>query len=136
MAGQPQEAAVLRVARRHVKAALLHLAAGQLVGAAMILFGNDNFQFVHSHLLLAGGLLFLGYGAGLALLPQRLGDPAKVHAGAANLQFYLALLGLWGVLAGAFLPVGYGLDRIAVPFGLVAAAAAALYGAVLWKAVG
>jgi hypothetical protein len=130
------EEAVLRVARRHVKAGLLHLALGQLVGAVMILFGNDNFQFFHAHLLLAGGLLFLAYGAGLALLPQRLGDPARVHGGLANLQFHMALGGLWGMLAGSFLPVGYGLDRLAVPFGFVAAAAAALYAAVLWKAIG
>lgn len=130
------EEAVLRVARRHVKAALLHLSLGQAVGAAMILFGNDNFRFFHSHLLLAGGVLFLAYGGGLALLPQRLGDPARVHAGLANAQFYMALLGLWGMLAGSFLPVGYGLDRLAVPFGFLSAASAALYAAVLWKATG
>jgi hypothetical protein len=136
VAGFATEEAVLAVARRHVKAALLHLATGHIVGAAMILFGNDNFQFFHAHLLLAGGLLFLAYGTGLALLPARLGDPGKVHAGLANIQFYMALAGLWGMLAGSFLPVGFGLDRLAVPFGFLLAASAALYAAVLWKAVG
>ena len=136
MDGKAGKEAVLRVARRHVKAALLHLVLGTFVGAAMILFGNDNFQFFHAHLLLAGGVLFLAWGAGLALLPARLGDPGKVHAGAANVQFYLALVGLWGMLAGSFLPVGFGLDGLAVPFGFLLAASAALYASVLWKAIG
>jgi hypothetical protein len=102
----------------------------------MLLFGNDNLQFFHSHLLLGGGLLFLAYGAGLALLPERLGDPGRLSGGAAHLQFWAALVGLWGMLAGSLLPVGLGLDRLAVPFGFLFAAAGVLYAFVLWRAVG
>ena len=56
-----------RIARRYFRVAVFYLALGLLLGAAMLWFGNDNFQFLHSHMLLVGTGLFAAYGAGLRL---------------------------------------------------------------------
>ena len=46
-------------------------------------------------------------------------------------QFWLANIGLPGMLLGSVLPVGYALDRIGVLFGLMEAAAAVMFAVVM-----
>ena len=41
----------------------------------MIWFGNDNFQFLHGHMLLVGALLFGAYGAGSLWIAGRADAP-------------------------------------------------------------
>ena len=126
-----------RVGRRYVRAALFYLSLGLLLGAAMLWFGNDNFQFLHGHMLLVGAALFAGYGAGFFWIAGRSDDgPAPgVTPALANAQFWLANVGLPGMLIGSVLPVGLGLDRIGVLFGFLEAAAGVLFALLLSRAV-
>jgi len=126
-----------RVARRFFRVALFYLALGLLLGAAMLWFGNDNFQFLHSHMLLMGVGLFAGYGAGFWYIAGRsdAGPPPGVTPGLAGAQFWLANVGLPGMLAGSVLPVGLGLDRIGVLFGFIEAAAGVLFTILVGRAI-
>src|SRR3990172_11552073 len=101
------------IARRYFRAALVYLSLGLLLGAGMIWFGNDNFQFLHGHMLLVGTGLFAAYGAGFRWIASRVdgGSLPGVSAATANVQFWLANVGLPGVLAGAGVPPGVGVER-------------------------
>jgi len=126
-----------RIARRYFRVALFYLALGLLLGAGMLWFGNDNFQFLHSHMLLVGTGLFAAFGAGFRWIAGR--PDAETLPGVtpalAGAQFYLANIGLPGMLAGSVLPVGLGLDRIGVLFGFLEAAAGVLFAVLLNRAL-
>jgi len=125
------------IARRYCRVAILYLVLGLLLGAGMLWFGNDNFQFLHSHMLLVGTGLFAGYGAGLWWIAGR-SDASPlpgVTPALADAQFYLANVGLPGMLAGSVLPVGLGLDRIGILFGFIEAAAGVLFAMLLSRAL-
>ena len=126
-----------RLSSRYVRAALFYLCLGLLLGAGMMYFGNDNFQFLHGHMLLVGVGLFGVYGAGLWWIAGRsdTGPLPGVTPVLANLQFWLANVGLPGMLAGSVLPVGLGLDRIGVLFGFIEAAAGVLFAMLLYRAL-
>jgi len=126
-----------RIARRFFRVALFYLALGLLLGAGMLWFGNDNFQFLHSHMLLLGVGLFAGYGAGFWYIAGRsdTGPPPGVTPAMASAQFWLANVGLPGMLAGSLLPVGLGLDRIGVLFGFIEAAAGVLFTILVGRAI-
>lgn len=117
-----------RLCRRYIRAAFVYLVLGMLLGEGMLVYGNDNFRFLHVHMLLVGFVLFLIYGIGYKLIPTMFfGLPKVAHIGWAEAQFLMANVGLLGLLAGAVMPVGLGLDRLAVLFGLVEVAAAVLF---------
>ncbi len=118
-----------RTARRYFRVAAFYLALGMVTGAAMLWFGNDNFRFLHGHMLLVGAGLFAAYGAGFSWIAGRAaaGPLPGVTPALANLQFWIANVGLPGMLAGSVLPVGLGLDRIGVLFGFASAAAGVVF---------
>jgi hypothetical protein len=126
-----------RLSRRYVRMALFYLAFGLLIGAVMLWFGNDNFQFLHGHMLLVGTGLFAAYGAGFRWIARRsdTGPLPGVTPSLANLQFWIANVGLPGMLAGSVLPVGLELDRIGVLFGFMEAAAGFLFALLLSRAL-
>ncbi|MBI5577238.1 MAG: hypothetical protein HY896_12875 [Deltaproteobacteria bacterium] len=126
-----------RLCRRYIRVAFFYLSLGLLMGVGMLAFGNDGFLFVHTHMLLVGFVLFLIYGIGFKLLPTMFfGLPRVTGIGWAEVQFWLANVGLVGMLAGALMPVGLGLDRISVLFGLVEAAAGILFAVLMGKTIG
>ena len=137
MSGPAAGEAFRRIARRYFRVALFYLSLGLLLGAGMLWFGNDNFQFLHSHTLLVGTGLFAAYGAGFRWIAGRTdaGPLPGVTPAPANAQFWLANVGLPGMLAGSVLPVGLGLDRIGVPFGFLEAAAGVLFAVLLSRAL-
>lgn len=117
-----------RLCRRFIRVAFVYLVLGLVLGVGMLAFGNDNFQFVHVHMLLIGFVLFLIYGIGYKLIPTMFfGLPKVENIGWAEAQFWLANVGLVGMLGGAVMPVGLGLDRIALLFGAVEAGAGILF---------
>jgi hypothetical protein len=117
-----------RLCRRYIRVAFVYLALGLFLGVGMLAFGNDNFQFVHVHMLLVGFVLFLIYGIGYKLIPTMFfGLPKVGSIGWAEAQFWLANVGLAGMLAGAVMPVGLGLDRVALLSGGLEAAAGVLF---------
>jgi len=117
-----------RLCRRYIRVAFVYLVLGLFLGVGMLAFGNDNFQFVHVHMLLIGFVLFLIYGIGYKLIPTMFfGLPKVENIGWAEAQFWLANVGLVGMLGGAVMPVGLGLDRIALLFGAVEAGAGVLF---------
>jgi len=125
-----------RLCRRYIRIAFVYLVLGLLLGLGMLAFGNDNFQFVHVHMLLIGFLLFLIYGIGYKLIPTMFfGLPKVGNIGWAEAQFWLANIGLVGLLAGAVMPVGFGLDRIALLFGAVEAAAGILFAVLMGRTI-
>jgi len=125
-----------RLCRWYIRVAFLYLALGLVLGVGMLAFGNDNFQFVHVHMLLVGFVLFLIYGIGYKLIPTMFfGLPKVENIGWAEAQFWLANVGLVGMLAGAVLPVGLGLDGIALASGAVEAAAAILFVRLMGKTI-
>ncbi len=125
-----------RLCRRYIRVAFVYLVLGLVLGEGMLLFGNDNYRFVHVHALLVGFVLFLIYGIGFKLIPTMFfGLPKVAHIGWAEVQFWLANVGLVGLLVGAVMPVGLGLDRLAVLFGLVEVAAAAVFVVLIGKTV-
>jgi hypothetical protein len=103
----------------------------------MLWFGNDNFQFLHGHMLLVGMGLFAVYGAGLWWIAGRsdAGPLPGVTPGLATAQFWLANVGLPGMLAGSVLPVGLGLDRIAILFGFLEAGGGILFSVLVSRAL-
>jgi len=124
------------IARRYFRAALVYGVLGMLLGSLMLWFGNDNFQFLHGHMLLVGSLLFAAYGAGFRWIAARAeSPPAGVTEALAAAQFWLANVALPGMLAGSVLPVGLGLDRIGVLFGFVEAVAAGLFALLMGRAL-
>jgi len=126
-----------RLCRRYIRVAFFYLAMGLLLGAGMLAFGNDNFLFVHTHMLLVGFVLFLIYGIGFKLIPTMFfGLPRVVSIGWAEVQFWMANVGLAGMLVGAVMPVGLGLDRISVLFGFVEAAAGILFAVLMGRTIG
>ena len=137
MGGPAEGEAFRRIARRYFRVALFYLVLGVLLGAGMLWFGNDNFQFFHSHTLLVGMGLFAIYGCGFWWIAGRSdAQPLPgVTAALANVQFWLANVGLPGMLAGSVLPVGLGLDRVGVLFGFVEAAAGVLFSILLNRAL-
>lgn len=125
-----------RLCRWYIRVAFLYLALGLILGVGMLAFGNDNFQFVHVHMLLVGFVLFLIYGIGYKLIPTMFfGLPKVENIGWAEAQFWLANIGLVGMLAGAVLPVGLGLDGIALSSGVIEAAAGILFVRLMGKTI-
>ncbi|HEU5361309.1 MAG TPA: hypothetical protein VFU42_09175 [Candidatus Deferrimicrobiaceae bacterium] len=125
-----------RLCRRYIRIAFVYLILGLLLGVGMLAFGNDNFQFVHVHMLLIGFVLFLIYGIGYKLIPTMFFGLPKVESiGWAEAQFWLANVGLVGLLAGAVMPVGLGLDRIALLFGAVEATAGILFAVLMGRTI-
>jgi len=126
-----------RLSRRYVRVSLFYLTLGLLLGVGMMYFGNDNFQFLHSHMLLVGTGLFAAYGAGFRWIGLKAdaGPLPGVSAAAANVQFWIANAGLPGMLLGSVLPVGLGLDRIGILFGFMEAAAGAHFALLLNRAL-
>ena len=126
-----------RLCRRYIRVAFFYLALGLLLGAGMLAFGNDNFLFVHTHVLLVGFVLFLIYGIGFKLIPTMFfGLPRVPRIGWAEAQFWMANVGLAGMLVGSVMPVGLGLDRISVLFGLVEAGAGIVFAVLIGKTIG
>jgi len=126
-----------RLAHRYYRVSLFYLVLGMLLGSGMLWFGNDNFQFLHGHMLLVGTGLFAAYGAGFSWIAGRSdGGPLPgVTPVLANAQFWFANAGLPGMLAGSVLPVGLGLDRVGVPFGFLEAAAGGIFALLLGRAL-
>ncbi|MGZ8446709.1 MAG: hypothetical protein ACXW4G_08805 [Candidatus Deferrimicrobiaceae bacterium] len=125
-----------RLCRRYIRVAFFYLVLGLLLGVGMLAFGNDNFQFIHVHMLLVGFVLFLIYGIGYKLIPTMFfGLPKVGDIGWAEAQFWLANIGLAGLLVGALMPVGFGLDRIALLFGTIETAAGILFVVLMGKTI-
>ncbi|MCL2102544.1 MAG: hypothetical protein FWH25_00735 [Syntrophorhabdaceae bacterium] len=122
--------AIRRIARWYLHAATFYLSLGAVLGVVMIWHGNDNYQFLHGHMLLVGALVFAFYGAGNLWISGRAekmplsGPPASL----AVAQFWLANIGLPGMLLWSVAPVGLGPGWIGAVFGLMEAVAAVMYG--------
>jgi len=88
--------------RWFVLSALVHGLAGGLVGLLWLVEPSliaGNVPRVHGHVMLLGFVTFHIYGIGLHVLP-RFSGRALFSERAADAQFWLAHLGLWGLLAG------------------------------------
>jgi len=124
-----------RIARRYFRAAVVYLSLGVVVGTVMMRFGNNNYQFFHGHMLLVGVLLFAVYGIGSLWISSRVDkmSPPGPSTFLAVAQFWLANIGLPGMLLWSVLPIGLGPGWIGAVFGLMEAVAAVMYGLMSWR---
>lgn len=113
--------------RWFVLSGLLHGLLGGLVGLLWLAepgFMAGNVPRVHGHVMLLGFITLHIYGIGLHVLP-RFSGRALFSERAADAQFWLAHLGLWGLLAGWLGAPG----NIAIVGGALAWGAMALFAA-------
>ena len=119
-----------RFAKGFIVMSILYLALSTIIGIALVLHEElAGLQFVHSHLNMLGWVSMMIFGVGYHILPRFVGRPLK-HRVMAEVQFYLANIGLVGLLLFYTLNV-YGSSRTYVGltafFGVMEAVAIFLF---------
>jgi cytochrome c oxidase cbb3-type subunit 1 len=87
-----------KYAKVFVKASMIYLGIGTLLGGGMILFPDVRFATtrVHVHILLLGFMAMMIYGVGYHILPRFMGRPVYSHR-LGNIQVWLANITLIGL---------------------------------------
>src|SRR3990172_1927280 len=87
-----------KYAKAFVKASLIYLAIGTIMGVGMVIHPDIRFVLarVHTHINLLGFMAMMIYGVGYHILPRFMGRPVYSHR-LGNIQvwlFHITLLGL------------------------------------------
>lgn len=123
---QAQVDAINRIAFRFIRCALAYFAVGVTLGGLMFLGLVSPPVFVHAHLNLFGFLLMLVFGMVFKLVPPMFVRRQGLYSlRMAQVQFWLANLGLVGMLLAYTLPVRKGSPAVWVAAGASALAAVA-----------
>jgi cbb3-type cytochrome oxidase subunit 1 len=87
-----------KYAKAFVKASLIYLGMGTLLGLLMVLVPDTRFTItrVHVHVLLLGFMSMMIYGVGYHILPRFMGRPVYSHR-LGNIQVWLANITLTGL---------------------------------------
>jgi len=87
-----------KYAKAFVKASLIYLGVGTIMGIGMFLFPDIRFTIarVHVHILLLGFMAMMIYGVGYHILPRFMGRPVYSHR-LGNIQVWLANITLIGL---------------------------------------
>ena len=87
-----------KYAKAFVKASLIYLGTGTLLGLLMVLVPDTRFTLtrVHVHILLMGFMAMMIYGVGYHILPRFMGRPVYSHR-LGNTQAWLANITLIGL---------------------------------------
>jgi len=87
-----------KYAKSFVRASLIYLGIGTLMGGWMILSPDIRFALtrVHVHILLLGFMAMMIYGVGYHILPRFMGRPVYSHR-LGNIQVWLANITLIGL---------------------------------------
>jgi cbb3-type cytochrome oxidase subunit 1 len=110
---------------------MVYLFVASILGLGMLASPKlMAFKFVHSHLMLLGWVSMMIYGVGYHILPRFAGKLIKTP-GLCNLQFWLANVGLVGMLSAyAMMTFGSGnslLVTVTVGFGIMEAVSVARF---------
>jgi len=87
-----------KYAKAFVKASLIYLGMGVILGLLMVLMPDTRFTLtrVHVHILLLGFMAMMIYGVGYHILPRFMGRPVYSHR-LGNIQVWLANITLVGL---------------------------------------
>ena len=98
-----------KYAKAFVKASMIYLGIGTLMGGWMVLSPDIRFALtrVHVHILLLGFMAMMIYGVGYHILPRFMGRPVYSHR-IGNIQVWLANITLVGLSTSWVLEVSQG----------------------------
>ena len=123
--------------RAFIKASVLWLALGILVGIAMAVYPAWTvYRAAHVHMMVVGFVTMMIYGVAYHVLPRFTGNPLH-NRRAAGVHFWIANVGL------AFMVTGFALRANASPFatavltigGVLAGAGAYVFAYLVWRTV-
>ncbi len=88
-----------RFVKNFIAVSIFYLALASIIGVAMGVRPEtmSYLRFAHSHLMLIGWVTMMIYGVGYHVLPRFAGKLIK-HKGLADIQFWLANVGLIGMV--------------------------------------
>jgi len=127
-----------KYAKAFVKASLIYLGIGIIMGVEMLIWPDVRFTHsrVHVHLLLLGFMAMMIYGVGYHILPRFMGRPVYSHR-LGNLQVWIANITLIGFSISWILEASWGgfWHTLAILFGVGQAVAIFLFIINLWKSM-
>lgn len=127
-----------RYAKAFVKASLIYLGIGTILGIVMILSPDHRFILtrIHVHLLLLGFMAMMIYGVGYHILPRFMGRPVY-SARVGMVQVWMANLSLIGLSFSWILEASQGgiWHDLAIIFGVGQGASIFLFILNLWKSM-
>jgi len=127
-----------KYAKAFVKASLIYLGIGTVLGLLMVLLPDTRFTItrIHVHLLLLGFMAMMIYGVGYHILPRFMGRPVY-SARLGNTQVWLANITLIGLSVSWILEASQGgiWHSLAILFGLGQAVSIFLFIINLWMSM-
>ncbi len=127
-----------KYAKAFVKASLIYLGIGTLMGVWMVLTPDIRFTMtrVHVHILLLGFMAMMICGVGYHILPRFMGRPVYSHR-LGNIQVWLANITLVGLSMSWILEVHQGgiWHNFAILFGMGQAVSIFLFIINLWMSM-
>jgi cytochrome c oxidase cbb3-type subunit 1 len=127
-----------KYAKAFVKASLIYLGIGTILGVSILLWPDLRFTVtrIHVHILLLGFMGMMIYGVGYHILPRFMGRPVYSHR-LGNIQVWLANITLIGLSISWILEASQGgiWHVLAILFGIGQAASIFLFIINLWKSM-
>jgi cytochrome c oxidase cbb3-type subunit 1 len=127
-----------KYAKVFVRASLIYLGIGTLMGGWMILSPDIRFALtrVHVHILLLGFIAMMIYGVGYHILPRFMGRPVYSHR-LGNIQVWLANITLIGLSTSWILEASQGgtWHSLAILFGMGQVISVFLFIVNLWMSM-
>jgi len=127
-----------KYAKAFVKASLVYLGIGVIIGIEMLIWPDVRFTYlrIHVHLLLLGFMAMMIYGVGYHILPRFMGRPVYSHR-LGSLQVWVANITLIGLSISWVLEASQGgfWHTLTILFGIGQAAAIFLFIINLWKSM-
>jgi len=127
-----------KYAKAFVKASLIYLGIGAILGVLMVIWPDIRFTIsrVHVHILLLGFMAMMIYGVGYHILPRFMGRPVYSHR-LGNLQVWIANITLVGLSISWILEASRGgfWHTLAILFGIGQAVAIFLFIINLWMSM-
>lgn len=127
-----------KYAKAFVKASLIYLGVGTILGVLMVLWPDTRFAFtrVHTHINLLGFMAMMVYGVGYHILPRFMGRPIYSHR-LGHAQVWIANFTLIGLgISWIFEAILGGFwHHLAILFGLGQGVSIFLFIVNLWKSM-
>jgi cbb3-type cytochrome oxidase subunit 1 len=127
-----------KYAKAFVKASLIYLGIGAILGVLMVIWPDIRFTIsrVHVHILLLGFMAMMIYGVGYHILPRFMGRPIYSHR-LGNIQVWIANITLVGLSLSWIAETSQGgfWHYLAILFGIGQAVAIFIFIFNLWKSM-
>jgi cbb3-type cytochrome oxidase subunit 1 len=127
-----------KYAKAFVKASLIYLGIGAILGVLMVIWPDIRFTIsrVHVHILLLGFMAMMIYGVGYHILPRFMGRPIYSHR-LGNIQVWIANITLVGLSLAWIAETSQGgfWHYLAILFGIGQAVAIFIFIFNLWKSM-